>query len=516
MSAIPPCDIVDCLVIGGGINGVGIARDAIGRGYSVLLAEKDDLAAGTSSAATKLIHGGLRYLEHYEFRLVRDALRERERLWSIAPHIIWPIRFILPHHRKLRPAWLLRLGLFIYDHIGGRERLPPTRTLDLNDDAVGAALKPTFRKGFEYSDCWVEDARLVVLNARDAAERGADIRTRTAVTQARREAGHWLVSLRNARTGTEQEVRTRMLVNAAGPWVDAVAQTVFARNAPARLRHVRGSHLIIRRQLPDARAFIFQNADGRILFAIPYEKDFTLIGTTDRDHHGDLDRLAISEAETEYLIEAISEYLCEPVTRSEIASTFSGVRPLFDDGADDAQETTRDYVLEVDGGGDDAPCLTVFGGKLTTYRKLAEDALVHIGDHLGHRGQSWTADAPLPGGDFPRNGVEDLTRAIQDDFSFLSDAVCQRLVRAYGTRVRQMLGEARSLADLGRDFGAGLTEQEVNYLIVHEWAETAEDILMRRSKLGLHMTVAEREGLAQWLSHRRSPLSGDANEGVDA
>ncbi|MEL7542904.1 MAG: glycerol-3-phosphate dehydrogenase, partial [Pseudomonadota bacterium] len=434
------------------------------------------------------------------------------RLWAMAPHIIWPIRFILPHHKDLRPAWLLRLGLFLYDHIGGRERLPPTRTLDLRQDAAGAALQPSFVKAFEYSDCWVEDARLVVLNARDAAERGADIRTRTAVVRARRDDGHWQVTLRDVRTGSEQEVRARMLVNAAGPWVDAVAQNVFADNGPARLRLVRGSHLIIRRRLPDARAFIFQNADGRILFAIPYEQEFALIGTTDSDHDGDLDQLEISDAETDYLINAISAYLREPVTRDEVVSTFSGVRPLFDDGADAAQETTRDYVLDVDGGGADAPCLTVFGGKLTTYRKLAEAAVVLLGDHLGHRGQTWTDREPLPGGDFPLNGFDDLTEAIHEDYDFLSVAICQRLVRAYGTRTRMMLGAATSLADLGHSFGVGLTEREVEYLIEHEWAESAEDILMRRSKLGLHMTADEIAALGRWLDARNAVSIQPADE----
>ena len=392
--------VYDLLVIGGGINGVGIANEAAQRGLSIVLCEQNDLASGTSSRSSKLIHGGLRYLEYYEFRLVREALIEREVLWGIAPHIIRPLRFVLPHHRGLRPAWLLRLCLFLYDHLGGRKRLWSTRTLDLTQDAAGAPLKPGFARGFEYSDCRVDDARLVVLNARDAADRGAGIRTRTRAVAAVREAGLWRVTLEDRLTGAHETVTARALVNAAGPWVESFLTGVAQTTPPARVRLVQGSHIVVPRLFDHDRAYIFQNADNRIIFAIPYEEAFTLIGTTDQDYAGDPAAVKASDAEIAYLCAAASEYFRKAVTPADVVWTYSGVRPLYDDGASAAQEATRDYVLHKDGGGDVAPLLSVFGGKITTYRRLAMSALEQLAADLpvlnGKAG--WTGAAPLPGG----------------------------------------------------------------------------------------------------------------------
>ncbi|MBN9550862.1 MAG: glycerol-3-phosphate dehydrogenase, partial [Alphaproteobacteria bacterium] len=398
--------IHDIFVIGGGINGCGIARDAVGRGYSVYLAEMNDLASGTSSGSTKLIHGGLRYLEFYEFRLVREALMEREVLWKNAPHIIWPMRFVLPYAKGLRPAWLIRLGLFLYDHIGGRKLLPATKTLDMASDPAGKPLKPLFRKAFEYSDGWVNDARLVALNARDAADRGAIIRTRTKVVSARRDGPTWTIKVQNVLTGDTEEVRARLLVNAAGPWVDHVLQTAVGQNEVHNVRLVQGSHIVIHRKFDDPRAYFFQNKDGRIIFAIPYEEEFTLIGTTDRDYPGDPHDVKISDPEIDYLCAAASEYFAQPVRRSDIVWTYSAVRPLYDDGASKAQEATRDYVLKADGGEGVAPLLNAFGGKITTFRRLAESMLEKIEGFLGKRGKPLTHDAPLPCGDFFATGFD--------------------------------------------------------------------------------------------------------------
>jgi len=484
----------DIAIIGGGINGCGIARDAAGRGFRVLLCERGDLASGTSSASTKLIHGGLRYLEHYEFRLVREALMEREVLWGIAPHIVWPLRFVLPHHRKLRPAWLLRLGLFLYDHLGGRKRLPATRTLRLNRDPAGAVLKPAFVRGFEYSDCWVEDSRLVVLNARDAAERGATIATRTACVSAERADGVWLVRLRDEASGETRTVRAGALVNAAGPWVADVAGAVIRADTTAKVRLVQGSHIVVQRLYDHESCYIFQNADGRIFFLIPYERDFTLIGTTDQDFTGDPTGIRASEAEIAYLCESASAYLRAPVTPDMVVWTYSGVRPLYDDGATAAQEATRDYVLKLDAPADAALLLSVFGGKITTYRRLAESALAALLPHLpavpGLPG-GWTGANALPGGDFPVDGFADLLAASAARFPFVPAAMLRRLLRAYGTRIDRLIGDATSLDGLGRDYGAGLSEAELRYLAHAEWARTAEDVVWRRSKLGLRLSPAE-------------------------
>ncbi|WP_062211544.1 glycerol-3-phosphate dehydrogenase [Aureimonas sp. AU12] len=485
----------DVFVIGGGINGCGIARDAAGRGYSVGLAERNDLGSGTSSWSTKLIHGGLRYLEHYEFRLVREALREREVLWGIAPHIIRPLRFILPYHSGLRPSWLLRTGLFLYDHLGGRKRLEATRTVDLTGP-LGAPLKRKFTKGFEYSDARVDDTRLVVLNARDAADKGAAISVRTEVTEARREGDGWLVTLKDLASGSSRQVRARFLVNAAGPWVDRVIQRAIGRNEAQNVRLVQGSHIVMRRLFEHDRAYIFQNADGRIIFAIPYEGDYTLVGTTDRDYEGDPADVAITEDEIAYLLAAAGEYFETPLKREDIVWTFSGVRPLFDDHASKAQEATRDYVLKVEGDLGEAALLNIFGGKITTYRKLAEDALGAIGKSLGPRGGEWTGKRALPGGDFPLDGVETVKARLRALAPDLAETTVARMIRAYGTDALKIAASG----NLGRDLGHGLHEREVEWMAAKEWARSIDDVLWRRSKLGIRFSADEKAVLEAYLA----------------
>ena len=487
----------DVLVIGGGINGCGVARDAAGRGYSVILAEQSDLASGTSSWSTKLIHGGLRYLEHRKFRLVREALQEREVLWRIAPHIIWPLRFVLPHHRGLRPAWLLRTGLLLYDRLGGRQ-LPKTRSIDLRRDPAGKPLKPVFTRGFEYSDCWVMDSRLVVLNARDAADRGAEILTRTRVVGLSRDRDLWTVQLEDA-SGKRRTVQARFVVNAAGPWVDDVLRGSLGRRDARNVRLVQGSHIVVRKLYEHNRCYIFQNADGRIVFAIPYEGDFTLIGTTDKDYRGDPAKVAIGDDEIDYLLGSVNEYLGHAASRADIVWTHSGVRPLFDDGASQAQEATRDYVLKMDGGENEPKLVNVFGGKITTYRRLAESVLDGVESALGRKNGSWTGKTNLPGGDFAMTGFESLVADLAAAHPGVGREILHRLARSYGTAVRTILGAARSDEELGHAFGAGLTEAEVRYLVDREWAQTAEDILWRRSKLGLRMQPAEVTGLEEYL-----------------
>ena len=499
-------DPFDLLIVGGGINGCGIARDAAGRGLSVLLCEMGDLASATSSWSSKLIHGGLRYLEYYEFRLVREALMEREVLWKIAPHIISPLRLVLPHRQGLRPAWMLRAGLFLHDHIGGRKLLPATRVLDLKQDPAGKPLKPdVFGKGFEYSDCRVDDARLVVLNARDAADRGADIRTHTKVVSAERAESHWAVVIQDARTGRQQTVRSRAVVNAAGPWVASVLTGSLGVPSRAHTRLVQGSHIVVRKLYEHDRAYILQNADGRIVFVIPYQGDFTLIGTTDTDYQGDPAKVSATPEEIGYLCRAASENFRRPVTPDDVVWSYSGVRPLYDDGASEAKAATRDYVLEVDAAAGKAVVLSVFGGKITTYRRLAEEAMQRLPPHPPGRAkkdQRWTASRPLPGGDFAVTGLGRIASELRAAYPFLRPAHAARLAQAYGTLAKTILGAARSPADLGIDFGATLTEAEVRYLIGQEWAETAEDIVWRRSKLGLRLSAAQIDALADYLKRR--------------
>lgn len=499
-------DLYDLAIIGGGINGCGIARDAAGRGASVYLCEMNDLASGTSSWSTKLVHGGLRYLEYYEFRLVHEALAERERLWAIAPHIIAPLRFVLPHHKGLRPAWLLRLGLFLYDHLGGRKLLPATKTLNLATDAVGRPLKRNlFGLGFEYSDCRVDDARLTVLNAMAAQELGARIETRTRAVSAVREGDVWCLSVEDTQSGEQRTLHARALVNAAGPWVSEVLGERIGGKTKAKTRLVQGSHIVVRKLFDHDRAYIFQNADGRIIFAIPYLDDFTLIGTTDSDYHGDPGAVRATPDEIEYLCGAANAYFEQRIDASSVVWAYSGVRPLYDDGVSEAKAATRDYVLELDAAGGQPPVLSVFGGKITTYRRLTETALEKLGPYLPppKRAVGWTGQAPLPGGDFPVEGREALIRQLQAAFPALPAPLLARYATTYGTRTFVLLEGCSSMKDLGRDFGSGLFEREVTYLRTHEWARTAEDIVWRRTKLGLWMTPIDVAALDVFLT---SPL----------
>jgi glycerol-3-phosphate dehydrogenase len=487
--------VFDLAVIGGGVNGTGIARDAAGRGLSVLLLEQGDLACGTSSASTKLIHGGLRYLEHYAFHLVRESLTEREVLLRAAPHIIRPLRFVLPHHAGLRPWWLIRLGLFMYDHLGGRRILPSTRVVDLRGDLAGTPLRPEYARGFEYSDCRVDDSRLVVLNARDAAARGADIRTRTRCIGALHRDGTWCLALEGG-----AEARARVLVNAAGPYVSRVLAGVVGGAATTRVRLVKGSHIVVPRLYAHDRCYIFQNADGRVCFAIPYQDDFTLIGTTDEDFDGDPAEVASTPEEEAYLCGAVSAYLRQPVDPSDIVWRYAGVRPLLDDGVSKAEDATRDYVLEMDAPTGEPPVLSVFGGKLTTYRRLAEAAMAKLAPYFAGMRGDWTARAALPGGDFPWDAICTVQDDLRRRYPFLSEATSRRLVRSYGTLATGMLGDARNAADLGRCFGADLTEREVEWLMRTEWARTAEDVLWRRSKLGLRITPTQAAAVEDYLA----------------
>ncbi|WP_020394670.1 glycerol-3-phosphate dehydrogenase [Thiolinea disciformis] len=501
MLNLPSTEVYDLAVIGGGINGCGIARDAAGRGLKVLLAEQGDLAQGTSSASTKLIHGGLRYLEYYEFRLVREALSEREVLLKNAPHIIWPMRFILPNNKAVRPAWLVRLGLFLYDHIGGRKLLPATQTFKLhNNPELGDPIKDDFDVAFEYSDCWVDDARLVVLNALDAAKRGADIRVQTRCTHAKRSNGVWHITLENQETKQSETIQARMLVNATGPWIDHLLHDVKALpEAKHNVRLVRGSHVVVPKLYQHDRAYFFQNTDGRIMFAIPYEQDFTLLGTTDADHKGDLTHVQITEEETQYLCDSASLYFKHPIKRESVVWTYAGVRPLYDDGASKAQAATREYVLRVEDENGQAPLLNVFGGKITTYRRLAEDALSKLQPWMLTASGEWTKEAALPGGEFLLEDRPKLVQQLQRDYPFVDQAWAESLMRRYGKRAWEVLGDAKNLGDLGQAFGATLTEREAHFLRANEWAKDAEAILWRRTKFGLHITPEQRDAFKAWL-----------------
>ncbi|PIE13022.1 MAG: glycerol-3-phosphate dehydrogenase [Rhodobacterales bacterium] len=512
--------VSDLFIIGGGINGCGIARDAAGRGLSVTLAEMGDLASATSSASTKLFHGGLRYLEYLELRLVREALIEREVLLRAMPHISWPMRFVLPYHKDMRfesdtpvsrmlarvlpwmkgrrPAWMIRAALFLYDRLGGRGILPATRRVDLRHDPAGAPLQDRFEKAFEYSDCWVDDARLVVLNARDAAARGARILTRHKVVATTRHADHWEVVLQDAQ-GRTHLYRARVLVNAAGPWAGQVLDAIAGVPGRARVRLVRGSHIVVPRLYDHDRCYFFQGEDGRIIFAIPYEGAFTLIGTTDQEHGDAEERPECSAEEVDYLCAFASRYFKVPVEPADVVWTYSGVRPLYDDGAGSATAATRDYVLDlVEEGG--APVLNVFGGKITTYRRLAEAALARLSGVLAGTGGAWTAGVALPGGDFPVEGRAALVAELERDYPFLGTDWAERLVRIHGTQARDILGLAQSGADLGQSFGATLSEAEVSWMMRHEYARTAEDVVWRRTKLGLRMSAEEIAALEAWMA----------------
>jgi len=496
----------DLLVVGGGINGVGIARDAAGRGLKVLLVERDDLAAHTSSASTKLIHGGLRYLEYYEFRLVRESLRERERLLHIAPHISGPLRFVLPQPKGGRPGWMIRVGLWLYDHIGGRRSLPGSHGVNLVDPYWGSGLKPGFSKGFVYSDAWVDDARLVVLNALDAAERGATILTGTAMTGARRDGAEWRVSLEPNAAATRpalagsREVSARVIVNAAGPWVASLLERFDGVKREGSITLVKGSHLIVPRLYPGAHAFILQQEDGRIVFTIPYEGQFTLVGTTDLVvDEAERECPRISADEVDYLCAAANRYFEHQFTPADVVSSYSGVRPLYNDGESDPKAITRDYVLQL--GSDGAPqLLSVFGGKLTTYRRLAEHALERLEPWLPTATGAWTDKVPLPGGDLPAEGFAGFLGQVCNRWPFLPSEVAERMARAYGTRIEKVIGAAKTWADLGQDFGCGLTEAEVRYLRDTEWATGARDILWRRTKLGLVCGPETVRALETWLA----------------
>ena len=488
----------DVIVIGGGVNGAGVARDAAGRGARVLLLEAGDLAQGTSSASTKLIHGGLRYLEHYEFGLVREALKEREILWSIAPHIIWPLRFVLPHRPGLRPRWLLRLGLFLYDHIGGRKKLPATRSIDLRRHVAGEPLQPQYVKAFEYSDGWVDDARLVLLNARDAALHGAKVRTRTRAERLRCEDGLWVVEA-SSDSGQQYRFTGHSVVNAAGPAVLDLLRRADAE-PDHKMRLVRGSHMIVRKKFAHDHAYFFQLPDGRIFFAIPYERDFTLIGPTDQDHHGSLAEVHASADEIAYLCEGASEYFREPVRPADVVWTYSGVRPLIEDGSGRPEAATRGYRIDVDLD-EGAPLLTIYGGKITSYRHVAEHAVDELSDHLEAVSvKRWTATAPLPGGDFPVDGAAALKADIKLTHPFLSAATVDRIVKAYGTEARTWLGNADNWDALGGEVAHGLSVAEVDWMMTHEWARTTDDILWRRSKLGLLFGPEQVEALTALLA----------------
>ncbi|MGC8117788.1 glycerol-3-phosphate dehydrogenase [Metapseudomonas otitidis] len=493
----PISEVYDLAVIGGGINGVGIAADAAGRGLSVFLCERDDLAQHTSSASSKLIHGGLRYLEHYEFRLVREALAEREVLLAKAPHIVRPMRFVLPHRPHLRPAWMIRAGLFLYDHLGKREKLPGSRGLRFG---VGSPLQAGISRGFEYSDCWVDDARLVVLNAMSAREHGAHIHSRTRCVSARRSKGLWHIHLERA-DGTLLSIRSRALVNAAGPWVARLLKDDLKQKSPYGIRLIQGSHIVVPQLYEGEHAYILQNEDRRIVFAIPYLGRFTLIGTTDREYQGDPAKVAITEEETRYLLDVVNQHFKKQISADDILRTYSGVRPLCDDESDDPSAVTRDYTLALDAHPGEAPLLSVFGGKLTTYRKLAESALAQLAPFFPTMGGSWTATATLPGGE-SMDSQEALAEALCERYGWLPNSLARRWAGTYGNRVWKLLEGVANLTDLGEHLGGGLYTREVDYLCREEWAQDAEDILWRRTKQGLFMTPGQQERLAQYLIHR--------------
>ena len=505
----------DLLIVGGGINGAGIARDAAGRGLKVLLCERDDLAEHTSSASTKLIHGGLRYLEYYEFSLVRKALKEREILLRSAPHIIWPMRFVMPHTRNLRPRWMIRLGLFLYDHLGGRSKLQRSQALKLREHEAGEPLHADFVNGYAYSDCWVQDSRLVILNAMDASERGAEVRTRTSCIKAERLTDTWSIQLRDEHTGTIETVRARGLVNAAGPWVSTFLQNIAGeqrRQSDKSVRLVKGSHVVVPRLFDHPYSYLLQNQDGRVVFVIPYEKDYTLIGTTDEAFEGDARGIRISEGETDYLCRTVAHYFRRTITPDDVVWSYAGVRPLYDDHAEDASAVTRDYVLDLDHAQGEAPLLSVFGGKITTYRTLAEEVIAKLARPLGITTPDWTAGEALPGGDIADADFERWLSGLSDTYPFLPVHLLWRYARNYGTRIASLIGSASAMADLGEHLGDDLYEAELVYLIRYEWAQTADDVLWRRSRMGLHVSDATRQAVDAWFHERGTAPPADREQ----
>ena len=512
---------VDLFIIGGGINGCGIARDAAGRGLSVTLAEMNDIGGATSSSSTKLFHGGLRYLEYFQFRLVRESLIEREVLLKMMPHISWPMRFVLPLSSEMRfanstptsrlltflmpwakgkrPAWIIRLGLFLYDNLGGRKILPGTSKISLAKDLAGNALKKKFKKAFEYSDCWVEDNKLVVLNALDAKNRGAKILTRTKVIEAKRFEGFWKINVENKLTRAVEEYKAKVLINAAGPWVADIINTKLQLNSRDNIRLVRGSHVIVPKLYDHDKCYFFQGTDGRIIFSIPYEYDFTLIGTTDADHDDIETKPACSDAERDYLVNFASQYFAKEISPKDVVWSYSGVRPLYDDGTENAAAATRDYVLKLEHSAGNAPLLNIFGGKITTYRKLAEAAISEISSFFPHLSGPWTTNSSLPGGDFAVEDVAKLIEELRADFCFLSEIRAKRLIRSYGLNAWELLKGAANLEDLGKQFGDFLTQKEVDYLRKNEFAMEADDIIWRRTKLGLKMSEQDKKLLSDYL-----------------
>lgn len=504
-------DSVDLLVVGGGINGAGIACDAAGRGLSVALCEQDDLASATSSASSKLIHGGLRYLEHYEFRLVRESLGEREILLAKGAHIVHPLRFVLPYQNAMRPAWMIRLGLFLYDHLARHPSLPGSRGIDLQRDDAGSVLKGNIRKGFSYFDCLVDDSRLVVLNAMSAAENGARIMTRTRLTGTERRDGGWLARLKDQRDGRDFTLWAKALVNAAGPWAQGVAEDAVGIGTKKTMRLVKGSHIVVPRLYDAAHAYILQNTDHRVVFVIPFEGRFSLIGTTEVPFRGDPAKVAVDEEEKAYLLAAVNGYFRNPVRASDIHWAFAGVRPLFGDEASDASAVTREYALEVDtAGGTEAPVVSVFGGKITTYRRLAEKVLDRLRPHFPGMGEPWTATAALPGGDFGGAGFIGFTDSLADNHPGFEPEYLRALAGRHGTLAVDVLGQALGMQDLGEHFGGGLYAREVDYMIRREWAETADDVLWRRSKAGLRLQPDARAAVERYMMAHGLPVGSSA------
>ena len=493
-------DEYDLVVVGGGINGVGIARDAAGRGMRVLLCEKGDLSEGTSSRSGKYIHGGLRYLEYYEFRLVREALIEREVILDVAPHLTWPMRLILPHSPEQRPRWLIRLGLFLYDHLGGRKKLPATRALNLRDCAEGSVVKTEFKKAFEYADVWVDDARLVIINAIDARRLGATVLTRTACVSAAREEESWSVTLRDETSGQEYSVRARGIINAAGPWVEKVLKGMDGVQSTRRVRLVKGSHIIMKRWWQGTHGYVLQNTDKRLIFVNPYFDDLALIGTTDIPYENKAEDVTASVEEIQYLLGILNRYFKANLSENDVLTSYSGVRPLYDDDSEkNASAVTRDYTFELDSHANALPLLSVFGGKLTTYRKLSEHALDKIQAFYPRLGQPWTRGAPLPGGTMEHGDFEKWMSSFSQEFSWLPPRLARHYGRTFGSEAYRMLEGAVSMADLGQHFGGLFYQREAQWFIDHEWAKTAEDILHRRSKHGIFLSAAETQAFNRWL-----------------